>query len=136
MLIDYGSPLLVISLAPRITIVAKPCDLFSIILISFAKRIWTASRASCRSTAMPATAGWPIVATSALRSARCMYAATFTRCPGPSAIVSEALERIAAVYAVEKDTAVVMLTSVEPSATEKPSASRRVRALGCMQSLV
>ena len=45
--------------------------------------ISTASRASCRSMAMPATAGWLSAATCSLHSAGCMCGATSTSSPRP-----------------------------------------------------
>jgi hypothetical protein len=51
--------------------------------------------------------------------------------PGPSPIASEALERVAALYAVEKTFAVVTLTSVEqPGNREAASWSTCSLALG------
>ena len=53
---------------------------------------------------MPATAGWPSAATSALRSAGPMSGVTSTSSQLPDApIASEALQRIAALYEIEKN---------------------------------
>ena len=64
-----------------------------------------ASRASCRSTAMPAIGCSPSATMCSLPSAGPMSAAASTNSlpRGPAPIASEALERIAKLYAIEKD---------------------------------
>lgn len=93
--------------------------------------ISTASRASCRSMAMPATAGWPSAATSALRSAGSMSEQLLQARHG---LTSADCQRSVpahrcAVYDREGHPRPQRRGASPGPAVEKPAADRRIRAV-------
>src|SRR5260221_2292096 len=98
--------------------------------------ISTASMASCKSTAMPATASWPSAASSGLRSAGRMYGVTSTNSPSPD------LRRLPAKRSnisprsmpSTKTSVAAVPTSVAPFATRKAGRESMPLSRGCVQN--